>query len=397
MTIHRPRVPGRRLLHSPGPSPVPDAVLHAMSQQPMDLADPRVDANIAACEAGIRTLVNAPRAEVFFFISNGHGVWESVVENIAAPGQAVLVPGTGHFSEQWAIQTEALGRRVVRTPWKPGWAIDMAAVEQALRDDKAHEIQAVFAVHTDTASSVTNDLMAMRRALDAARHPALLVADVVASLGCAPYDMEALGADVTLGASQKGLMCPPGIGILAVNARAMAAAQACPAPRFYWDWARRQGDQNYRKFCGTPPHSLMQGLEAALGLILQEGLPAVHRRHAELAGAVQAAVQGWRTGGALDFFCQDPAVRSVSVTTITIPESLQVDALRATARERFQVAIAGGLGPLTGKAFRIGHLGDQNAANVLGAIAGVEAALVVHGVPVGEGGTRRALMHLAAG
>ena len=397
MTILRPRVPGRRLLHSPGPSPVPDAVLHAMSQQPMDLADPRVDANIAACEAGIRTLVNAPRAEVFFFISNGHGVWESVVENIAAPGQAVLVPGTGHFSEQWAMQTEALGRRVVRTPWKPGWPIDMPALEQALRDDKTHEIKAVFAVHTDTASSVTNDLMAVRRALDAARHPALLVADVVASLGCAPYDMEALGADVTLGASQKGLMCPPGIGILAVNARAMAASAACLAPRFYWDWARRQGDQNYRKFCGTPPQSLMQGLEVALDLILQEGLPAVHRRHAELAGAVQAAVEGWRTGGALDFFCQDPAVRSVSVTTITIPESLPVDALRATARERFQVAIAGGLGPLTGKAFRIGHLGDQNAANVLGAIAGVEAALVVHGVPVGEGGTRRALMHLAAG
>ena len=396
MTIQRPRIPGRRLLHSPGPSPVPDAVLQAMSQQPMDLADPRVDANIAACEAGIRTLVNSPKADVFFFISNGHGVWESVVENLAAPGQAVLIPGTGHFSEQWAIQTEALGRRVVRTPWNPGWPMDMAAIEQTLRDDKAHEIQAVFAVHTDTASSVTNDLMAVRRAIDAAGHPALLVADVVASLGCAPYDMEALGADVTLGASQKGLMCPPGIGILAVNERAMAAAEAHPAPRFYWDWARRRADLNYRKFCGTPPHSLMQGLEAALDLILQEGLPNVHRRHAELAGAVQAAVEGWRTGGALDFFCQDPAVRSVSVTTITIPESLPVDALRATARERFQVSIAGGLGPLTGKAFRIGHLGDQNAANILGAIAGVEAALVVHGVPVGEGGTRRALMHLAA-
>ncbi len=395
MTIHRPRIPGRRLLHSPGPSPVPDAVLQAMSQQPMDLADPRVDANIAACEAGIRTLVKSPRSDVFFFISNGHGVWESVVENLAAPGQAVLIPGTGHFSEQWAIQTEALGRRVVRTPWKPGWPIDMAAVEQALRDDKLHDIKAVFAVHTDTASSVTNDLMAVRRAMDAAGHPALLVADVVASLGCAPYDMDTVGADVTLGASQKGLMCPPGIGILAVNSRAMAAADACAAPRFYWDWARRKADLNYRKFCGTPPHSLMQGLEAALDLILQEGLPAVHQRHTELAGAVQAAVEGWRSGGALDFFCQDPAVRSVSVTTITIPENLQVDALRATARERFQVSIAGGLGPLTGKAFRIGHLGDQNAANILGAIAGVEAALVVHGVPVGEGGTRRALMHLA--
>jgi alanine-glyoxylate transaminase/serine-glyoxylate transaminase/serine-pyruvate transaminase len=231
--------------------------------------------------------------------------------------------------------------------------------------------------------------------MDAAGHPELLVADVVASLGCAPYDMEAVGADVTLGASQKGLMCPPGIGILAVNERALAAAVANPAPRFYWDWARRKADLNYRKFCGTPPHSLMQGLEAALDLILQEGLGAVHQRHTELAGAVQAAVEGWRTGGALDFFCQDAAVRSVSVTTITIPETLAVDALRETARERFQVSIAGGLGPLTGKAFRIGHLGDQNAANILGAIAGVEAALVVHGVPVGEGGTRRALMHLA--
>lgn len=396
MTIHRPRVPGRRLLHSPGPSPVPDAVLQAMTLQPMDLADPRVDANIAACEDGIRRLVNAPRADVFFFISNGHGVWESVVENLAAPGQAVLVPGTGHFSEQWALQTEALGRRVVRTPWQPGWPIDLAAVEQVLREDKAREIKAVFAVHTDTASSVTNDLLALRRVIDATGHSALLVADVVASLGCAPYDMEAVGADVTLGASQKGLMCPPGLGILAVNARAMAASEATHATGFYWNWARRKGDLNYRKFCGTPPHSLMQGLEAALDLILQEGLAQVHARHSLLAGAVQAAVEGWRTGGALNFFCQDPAVRSVSVTTITIPETLAVDALRATARERFQVSIAGGLGPLTGKAFRIGHLGDQNAANILGAIAGVEAALVVHGVPVGEGGTRRALMHLAS-
>ncbi len=395
MTIQRPRIPGRRLLHSPGPSPVPDAVLQAMSQQPMDLGDPRVDANIAACEAGIRALVGSPKADVLFFISNGHGVWESVVENLAAPGEAVLIPGTGHFSEQWALQTEGLGRRVVRTPWNPGLPMDMAAIEQALRDDKAHAIKAVFAVHTDTASSVTNDLMAVRRAIDAARHPALLVADVVASLGCAPYDMDAVGADVTLGASQKGLMCMPGIGILALNDRAVAAAEANPAPRYYWDWARRRGEQSYRKFCGTPPHSLMQGLEAALDLIQQEGLPHVHRRHAELAGAVQAAVEGWREGGALDLFCKDPAVRSVSVTTITIPEGLAVDALRETARERFQVSIAGGLGPMTGKAFRIGHLGDQNAANILGAIAGVEAALVVHGVPVGQGGTRRAVMRLA--
>ena len=179
------RIPGRRLLHSPGPSPVPDAVLHAMSLQPMDLADPRVDANIAACEDGLKRLLHTDSADVFFYASNGHGVWEAVVENMAAPGDSVLVPGTGHFSESWAVQTEALGRSVVRTPWHEGWPIDAEAVEQALRDDTGHAIRAVFAVHTDTATGITSDLQALRRSIDAARHPALLVADVVASLGAA--------------------------------------------------------------------------------------------------------------------------------------------------------------------------------------------------------------------
>ena len=144
-----PRIPGRRFLHSPGPTPLPDAVLHAMSVQPMDLADPRVDANIAAVEHGLKRLLHTDAAEVFLYAANGHGVWEAVIENLAAPGQALLVPGTGHFSESWALQSEALGRRVVRTPWREGWPIDPAAVEQALRDDRSHEIQAVLAVHTD--------------------------------------------------------------------------------------------------------------------------------------------------------------------------------------------------------------------------------------------------------
>jgi alanine-glyoxylate transaminase/serine-glyoxylate transaminase/serine-pyruvate transaminase len=392
-----PRIPGRRSLHSPGPTPLPDAVLHAMSAQPMDLGDPRVDANIAACERGLQRLLQTAAADVFFYAANGHGAWEAVVENVAAPGQAVLVPGTGHFSESWAVQTEALGRRVVRTPWREGLPIDVAAVEQALRDDRAYAIQAVFAVHTDTASGVTSAIEPLRRAIDAAGHPALLVADVVASLGAAPFAMDALGVDVAVGASQKGLMCPPGVGFVAVNERAFARAVANPAPRFYWDWVRRRDALSYRKFCGTPPQNLLFGMEAALGLIFDEGLEAVWRRHAQLAGAVQAAVEGWREGGALDFFAQDAACRSVSVTTITVAPGIDVDALRAVARERFQVAMAGGLGPLHGRAFRIGHLGDCNAAMILGAIAGVEAALVTQGVPVGGGGTRRAVLSLAGG
>jgi alanine-glyoxylate transaminase/serine-glyoxylate transaminase/serine-pyruvate transaminase len=391
-----PRIPGRRFLHSPGPTPLPDAVLHAMSQQPMDLGDPRVDANIAACERGLRRLLNCPTADVFFFAANGHGAWESVVENVADLGATVLIAGTGHFSESWAVQTEALGRRVVRTPWREGWPIAAEDIGLALREDRAHAIQAVFAVHTDTASSLTSDIAAIRGAMDAAGHPALLVVDVVASAGAAPFDMDALGADVAMGASQKGLMCPPGVGWVAVKAGAMAAAQANPAPRFYWDWVRRRDDLSYRKFCGTPPQNLMFGLEAALALIFNEGLAAVHARHALLAGAVHAAVEGWATAGALSFLAQDATARSVSVTTIAVPQGTDVDALRAVARERFQVAISGGLGPLAGRAFRIGHLGDCNPAMILGALGGVEAALRVQGIPVGDGVTR-AVQHLARG
>ena len=307
----------------------------------------------------------------------------------------MLVAGTGHFSESWAVQTEALGRRVVRTPWREGWPIDAGAVEQALRDDRSHAIKAVFAVHTDTASGVTSDPAAMRRALDAARHPALLVVDVVASLGAVPFSMDALGADVAVGASQKGLMCPPGVGFVAVNAAAFAMAQRNTSPRFYWDWVRRKHDLSYRKFCGTPPQNLLLGMEAALGLIFGEGLEAVWLRHDQLARAVHAAVEGWREGGALDFFAQEPASRSRSVTTISVAGGIDVEALLAVARERFQVAMAGGLGPMTGRAFRIGHLGDCNPAMILGAIGGVEAALVAQGVNVGGGGTRRAVLSLA--
>jgi len=396
MSPAHPRIPGRRLLHSPGPTPLPDAVLQAMSSQPMDLGDPRVDATIAACEQGLRRLLHTRDADVFLYAANGHGVWEAVVENLAAPGESVLVPGTGHFSESWAVQTEALGRSVQRTPWREGWPIDADTVEQVLRDDRSHGIQAVFAVHTDTASGVTSDIAALRRAIDAAKHPALLVADVVASLGAAPFMMDALGVDVAVGASQKGLMCPPGAGFVAVNQRAMAQAERNPAPRFYWDWVRRKSELSYRKFCGTAPQNLLMGLQAALGLIFDEGLEAVWQRHAQLAAAVQAAVEGWREGGALDFFAQAPASRSTSVTTITVAAGIDVDALRQVARERFQVAMAGGLGPLAGRAFRIGHLGDCNPGMILGAIAGVEAALVSRGIPVGDGGTRRAVLSLAA-
>src|SRR5690606_9624872 len=197
-------------------------------------------------------------------------------------------------------------------------------------------------------------------AIDAAGHPALMVVDVVATLAAEPYSMSAIGADVTIGASQKGLMLPAGLSFTVVGERADAVAHANPAPRFYWDWLRRKHAVGYRKFCGTPPQQLLMGLEASLGLLFSEGLESVVARHRRLAGAVHAAIEAWREGGAIDFFCQVPQARSVSVTTVSVAEGHDPDAVRTVARERFQVGMAGGLGPLAGKAFRIGHLGDQN-------------------------------------
>lgn len=393
MTDH-PRIPGRRFLHSPGPTPVPDEVMQAMSRQPMDMGDPRVDATIAEVERGLQWLLGTT-AEVFLYATNGHGAWEAAIENLIPPDGAALVPATGHFSESWALQTEALGRRVVRTPWREGWPIDADAVAQALRDDRDRRIAAVFTVHTDTSSGITSDLAAMRAAIDASGHPALFVVDVVASLAAEPFAMEALRADVAVGASQKGLMCPPGVGFVAVNEDAYAAAQRNPARRHYWDFVLRRSELSYRKFCGTPPQTLLAGMAAALTLLRHEGIDAVLARHRLLRALVHAAVEGWRDGGALDFFGREPASRSSAVTTVAVPPGTDVDALRAVAREDFQVAFAGALGPLQGRGFRIGHLGDQNPAGVLGCLAVVEAALRVQGIPVGAGGVQHAVQALA--
>jgi alanine-glyoxylate transaminase/serine-glyoxylate transaminase/serine-pyruvate transaminase len=389
------RIPGTRFLHSPGPTHIPEEVLNAMHRQPMDHGDPRLDQVIAAIDAGVKRLLQTGDSDLFMFSSNGHGAWEATIENLLAPGQTVLIPGTGHFSESWAVQAEALGRRVIRTPFREGYPIDANDLEQALRADSKREIVAVFAVHTDTASSATADLGALRAAIDAAGHPALLVVDVVASLAAAPFAMDAMGVNVAVGASQKGLMSPPGLGFVAVDRRAGEIAARNPAPRYYWDWGRRKADLSYRKFCGTPPQNLLFGIEAALSLLFLEGVGAIIARHALLARAVHAAVECWSREGAVMFHCRVPAARSVSVTTVETRAGIDPEAIRTVARERFQVAIAGGLGPQTGRAFRIGHLGNLNSAMILGCLAGVEAAMKVQGIPFGRDGMERAIATLA--
>lgn len=363
----------------------------------MDMADPRLDRVIASCEEGLRRLLQTERSDIFVYAANGHGAWEAVIANLVSPGRRVLLPGTGHFSDSWALQCEAMGVEALRTPWIEGAAIDPEVVEQVLRDDCGHTITAVFAVHTDTASGVCSDLAALRRAIDAAGHPALFVVDVVASLGASPFAMDALGVNVVLGASQKGLMCPPGLGFAAADARAMAVCAQVTTPRYFWDWRMRKSDLAYRKFCGTPPQTLLFGLQAALDLIFAEGLDRVLARHRLLADMVHAAVACWSTAGAVDFFAPAAMVRSASVTTIAVASGIDVDALRTSAREQFQVAVAGGLGPLQGRVFRIGHLGDINAPMVLGCLAGVQAAMAVQHIAYGPGALDAAVNCLVRG
>ena len=384
-----PRQPGVAFLHAPGPTRLPPSVAQALGTQPMELGDPALDGLIADCEQGLARLFGAgPGTELFLYAANGHGAWEAVITNLVAPGQCVLVAGSGPFAEAWAVHAEGLGVQVQRTPWPEGHAADAGAVEELLRADRAQAVVAVFVVHTDTGSGVTNDIAAFRAAIDAAGHPALLVVDVVASLAATPFDMGALGVDVAIGAAQKALMVPPGLSFVAGGARALQVAERNPAPRFYWDWQRRRSPLNYRKFCGTAPQNLLMGLQAALALVEAEGMPNVFARHRLLAQAVQAAVAGWAEGGALDFFVRDAAVRSVSVTTIAVQRGIDPEALRRLARERFQIGLAGGLGALAGRIFRIGHLGDLNAPMMLGCLAGVEAALQASGIAHGPGVAR---------
>jgi len=384
------RIPGDRFLHSPGPTHIPAEVLNAMHRQPMDHGDPRLEQLIAVCETGLRRLLQTDQADVFLYISNGHGAWEATIENLLAPGQAVLIPGSGHFSEQWAIQVEATGRRVVRTPYREGYPIDPGGVEQALRADKQRDIVAVFTVHTDTASSATCDLKAIRAAIDAAGHPALFVADVVASLGAAPFAMDALGVNVAVGASQKGLMLPPGLSFNAVSDKARKAAQSATLPRSYWAWEDMIAANKTGYFPYTPATNLLYGLRESIKMLREEGLPQVFARHARHAEATRRAVRAWD----LEILCANAEEYSNTLTAVMMPAGHDADALRKTILEAYDMSLGTGLGRLAGKIFRIGHLGDFNDLTLMGTLAGVEMGLALAKVPHKQGGVAAAMTYL---
>jgi alanine-glyoxylate transaminase/serine-glyoxylate transaminase/serine-pyruvate transaminase len=381
---------GREFLAIPGPTTVPDAVLNAMHRPAIEIYSGELVGITDACLTRLKTVFRTS-GNTYIYAANGHGAWEAAVTNIFSRGDTALVLQSGRFAVGWGETAEMLGVRIETLAGDWRHAVDPAAVEARLRQDKAGTIKAVLVVQVDTASGVVNDIPAIRAAMDRAGHGALLMVDTIASLGTMPFEMDAWRVDVAVTGSQKGLMTPPGLGFVAAGPRAAAVHRTAGLRTRYWDWTMRNGELHYQRYCGTPPEHLLFGLDKALAMLLEEGLENAFRRHALLAGAVRRAVAVWSEGGALDFNILEPAHRADSVTTILLREGLDPRPIRDFCERQCGVVLGVGIGELTGKALRIAHMGHVNAPMILGTLGCVEMALQALGIPHGKGGVQAAV------
>ena len=309
-SVHR----GRHLLNTPGPTNVPERVLQAMVRNPMDLSDPVPLAVIESCFQDIKKIFKTEH-EIFMYAANGHGAWEAALVNTMSPGDLLLVPEMGNFSTGWGEMAEALQMRTetIKGDWRQ--AIDPAQIRDRLAADKAHEIKGLLIVQTDTATSVTCDIPAIRKAIDEAGHPALLLVDTIPTLAVSDFRMDEWGVDVAVSASQKGLMMPPGLGFVAASPKALEAHKKATSQRRYWDWSLRLASESYRTFCGTSPQSQLYGLRAALDMLLEEGLENVFARHKRLAAATHRCVEHWGKAGSMELNAIRAGQRADGVTT----------------------------------------------------------------------------------
>jgi alanine-glyoxylate transaminase/serine-glyoxylate transaminase/serine-pyruvate transaminase len=393
---------GRHLLQTPGPSPVPDRILRSIGLPTIDHRGPEFAALGLQVLDGIRRLFQT-RHPVAIFPATGTGAWEAALVNTLGPGDAVLMYETGHFATLWQQMARRLGLEpeFLAAPgtcletgqpscWRRG--VDPELVEQRLRADRGRRLKAVCVVHNETSTGVTSDIAAVRRALDAAGHPALLMVDTVSGLGAADYRHDEWGVDVAVGGSQKGLMLPPGLGFNALSPKALEASRHARLPKAFWAWdaileANRDG-----YWPSTPNINLLYGLAEAIDMMLGEGLDAVFARHQRLAAACRAAVQAW----GLVTQCVDPARHSPALTAVVTPAGVDADALRGLIHARFNLSLGAGLGRLKGRVFRIGHLGDCNALGLLAALAGCEMGLRLAGVGLAGCGVSAAMERLQA-
>ena len=377
---------GRHFLQIPGPTNVPDRVLRALSKPTIDHRGPEFATLAKDALSGLKEvfLTSSP---VIIYPGSGTGAWEASLVNTLSPGDTVLMFETGHFATLWRDVATRMGLQVdfVAGDWRHG--ADPAVVYAKLADDRGHAIKAVCVVHNETSTGVVSRIGEIRKQIDAARHPALLLVDTISSLGSIEYRHDAWGVDVTVGCSQKGLMLPPGISFNAISDKALAAARSAKLPRAYWDWEPMLRDNKAGFFPYTPSTNILYGLREALSMMRDEGLEAIWARHERFGRATRAAAKAW----GLDILAQNPAEYSGVLTAVVMPDGRDADAFRQLVLERFDMSLGTGLGKMKGKIFRIGHLGDFNDLMLAGTISGVEMGLALAGVPHKSGGVLAAL------
>jgi alanine-glyoxylate transaminase/serine-glyoxylate transaminase/serine-pyruvate transaminase len=387
-----PRPSGRHFLQIPGPTNVPDRVLRAMDNATIDHRGPEAARLCLEIMGGLSGVFRSDQP-VVIYPASGTGAWEAALMNALSPGDAVLMAETGHFAALWSRMAERLGLSVelIPTDWRRG--ADPAAIEARLREDAGQRIKAVCVVHNETSTGVASRIDAVRRAIDAAAHPALYMVDTISSLASMDYRHDEWGVDVTVAGSQKGLMLPPGLSFNCVSRKARKAAESAGLPKSYWAWEEMIAANRNGFFPYTPATNLLYGLREALAMLHEQGLANVFARHARHAEATRRAVRAW----GLELLCAVPEEYSSSLTAVMMPAGHDADALRAAILEAYDMSLGMGLGRLAGKIFRIGHLGDFNDLMLAGTLSGVEMGLALTGVPHKKGGVTAALDYLADG
>ena len=382
---------GRHFLQIPGPTNVPDRVLRAMAQPTIDHRGPEFGELGREVLAEIRPIFGTA-SPVIIYPASGTGAWEAALVNTLSPGDRVLMCETGWFATLWQQMAVRLGLspEIIPTDWRHG--ADPAAVEARLAADRQHAIKAVCIVHNETSTGVVSRIGAVRKAIDRAGHPALLLVDTISSLGSIDFRMDEWGVDVTVGGSQKGLMLPPGLSFNAVSAKALAASKTARLPKAFWAWEEMLAANKNGYFPYTPATNLLYGLREALRMLNSEGLQNVFARHTRHGEAARRAVAAW----GLEVLCADPEEYSGALTAVVMPEGHSADRLRGAILEAFDMSLGTGLGRLADKVFRIGHLGHFNDLTLAGTLGGVEMGLTLAGVPHERGGAQAALDFLAA-
>ena len=389
MAKNASRVAGRHFLHIPGPSPLPDRVLRAMDRSIIDHRGPEFAKLARRCLDGIKTIFKTANP-VIIYTATGTGAWEGALVNTLSPGDRVLMVETGQFGTLWKKLAEKVGLKpeFLKTDWRHG--ADPKAIEAHLREDKNHEIKAVCVLHNETSTGALSPIAEIRKAIDAAGHPALLMVDTISSLASADYRHDEWGVDVSVGGAQKGLMLPPGMSFNAVSDKALAANKKSAMPKSFWAWDEMLAMNKNGFFPYTPGTMMLFGLAEAIDMLHEEGLDNVFARHDRMAEATRRAVSAW----GLENLCQDPKKYSPTLTAVLLPEGHDADAFRALALETFNISYGASFGAYAGKYFRIGHLGDINDLTLMGALAGTEMALQLAGVPIQKGGAQAAMDYL---